>query len=571
MTGATLALLAGAAFFPVIRNPVPLIPPEKRIFFFAAVFVLAAVFLPWPFTPYATAHIAGALRLVTGFAFAYLTALCIARESVRIRHLSMLILCLAGGIISVVVILQAVNVSPFTSTITAKFRAEGTLGNPNWAAGFLLPLVPVTLGLLEKIQSGRHRIFLLTLAVLLSIATVFTLSKAGILALFAGIALFFLSDQRVNQRTRWILLSTSAVAITVVIIAAWVKGYALEFSWSRGRIFLWRSALVVISGHLWTGLGLNSFPSAYPEASALILRGDPTAFMPLGNVNFAYNEPIQLTAESGLPATVLFLFLVIMAIRTAFLRSDGMSRGAGSGMAALFMYGFAHSPLHLPATALLFWFFIGWIMAGRGEQEGGTRIYPEKIPRALHRVFILVIFVSIISLGFVQSLRYFLGNKFWAMGNALYQEQDYETKKNHLTAAVRFLPEYGKLHAQLARVLLVQGRKNDALREMDTALNLSFTFDDLFFRVRLIEKLKGRNAATNEWKKVNRDFPFLVTPYYELGRIYFGAGELNRAEEEFGKVLRIKQETSSAESYRQQALLMLKIIKNTRAKAASHD
>jgi O-antigen ligase len=556
LAGALVVVLAGIRFVAHLSRPIDVALIDWRLGAVAALTTFAAIAAPLASTPYALAHAGGTLRWVLGLAFALLTALSLAAGGRSARRLSASILTGTAAVCALLVVLQAAAVYPFAHLIDVdpELRAAGTFGNPNWAAAFLLAALPSCLALRRDIASRRGSAWLLALATLIGFAVVATRSKGGILALAAGVGIFKLLEPGIRTRIRRGMVAAAAVAATGVLTIA-VAGHLSAVSWIRGRLFLWTAALPMIGDRPWTGIGLGGFPAAYPLAAARIIAGDASAFMPLNTIEFLYNEPLQVAVESGLPAAALLVIFVALSIRTAFQHRDNLSRGVGSGLAALSLYSLVDAPFQIPATAMLFWFMLGWIMAGsdrdQDEERNAVRMRRARVPVAAAALLMIG------AVGGLQSVRHFAGNALWTRGARAMHVGDHRQAVDHLRAAAWYLPESGHVHVLLGRALAANGQTEAALSEFDTALRLQFDFDTTFYRLEMLEQIRGPSGVLHEWEALSRTFPLLVSPNYHIGRIRWQEGDLDGAAAAFRRILATRQDTTLAAMFRHEARTML--------------
>lgn len=460
-----------------------------------------------------------------------------------------------------IVLLQAIGANFLTNShlTSIEFRSPGTFGNPNWAASFLLPLAPISISLVGITDNRREKLALNILTIIIIIGTLFTLSKAGSLALVGGIIIFFLLDQRRDPKARLLILLAVIVSAVAVILFAGIKDYFYTFPWIQGRLFLWKAAVILIADHPFSGVGLGGFLPSYPIAAARLINGDPTVFMPLGTINFVHNDPLQIAVEGGLPTAILYLLFVTLVIYTAYIRKEVISLGIGAAIAAMFIYGFADSPLQLPATFMLFWFLIGLVMAGKEDTTLPPNDHNNSKWLSIRLMVIKIVIFIITLLSFIQGVRFIAGNILWTKGIAMLSE-NHRSGIEALRVATFCLSEIGQVRSDYAKALAHNGRNNEAMKEINTALNLYFNFNDVFFRLNLLEKISDLNTVIDEWQRLSMKFPSLLTPHYRLGSIYLSRGDVASATKEFQKVLESNQQTRQAELYQEKTRQILKII-----------
>lgn len=557
---ALLVLKAARCF----GEQISLLPEDRRIFMSALIFVVWSGVAPWLSTPFAAAHAAGMLQLLTGFAFSWLVAIEIGNTPRKIRPSSLFVLGLAGALLSVLVLVQATGISlpGFIPAPTAEFRATGTLGNPNWAAAFLLPLVPALLGAGSELSRNRQSPGMgrasYAMAALISSATLATRSKAGTIALAGGLVFYVLLDSRLSRRFRVCLATGMVMACAAVLTWFATSGLLLTLTWTRGRIFIWKACLALIGHEPFTGFGLGGFQPAYPQALPLLTAGDPQAYMPLHRVEFAYHDILQTAVNGGIPAAVFFVVLTFFLLRRACRNGDGLSRGVGAAVAAMMLYGCFDSPLQLPATLALWWFWVGWLMAGVKRPEP----FIAKGEQHRRRFFQAFLFCFIAALGLFQAVRFGLAEVFWTRGGVLLQTNEYTRAENAMVTASALAPENAGLLSESARASFLVGNLPGTLHLVERALKVGFSFEDVFLRQKALRQSRKGDAVIGEWRRMTRDYPSLLTPHIEIARASLKKGDLATARAEAETLLRIPRRDKRDWPYRAEAERILRRVED---------
>ena len=526
--GAALALSAIA----LLIARVPLRAP--RAWYAPAAFVGVAALLPAFSSALAPTHWPTAAGFVCGLALFLVTAAAVDGEA---RRESFVVLTATGAVCAVVVLSQVAGLRWLTSEVYTdlEFRAPGTFGNPNWAAAFLAPLVPLSLALAAT--AGKRRLHL-GVAALLAVATVATLSKGGVVTLIAGWLVYCLLDRGMPTRARLGVLGGVVACMVVGLVFAWQHELFTTAPWLRGRIFLWRVALYLIGAHPAGGVGLGGYVPAYGEGAAVLVHGDAGAFIPLSSVDFAHNDLLQLAAEGGLLTAVTFAALIVSALKVT---DDPLARAASAAIAAIGVNGLADSPLRVPSTFVLLFFLLGWRASGGPSVR---RAWP--------------VWVTIAALGIVQSVRFTAGDAYWTLGrDALRANQPAVAD---LARARFFMPEHGRSASHHARALARAGRIGEALEVATRAATLRFDFDDEIFRRDLEVRTLEREAAIQTWQELSARFPMLVTPHLRLGALYLQANDRAAAIGAYETVLASSQSTKRADEARAQARGVLRSL-----------
>ncbi|HWP08685.1 MAG TPA: O-antigen ligase family protein, partial [Polyangiaceae bacterium] len=499
-------------------------------------FVAAAALLPACSGSVSSAHWPNVLGLLSGLALFIATPVALA-EHPDARRASLILLVATGACCAAVVLMQAAGLRWLTSDSYTglEFRAPGTFGNPNWAAAFLAALVPLSLALARTTE--RRRLYH-GIAGLLSIAAVATVSKGGAAALVAGLLVYVGLDRALSKKWRNAMVVGVAASVVLALAVAWKWELFATAPWLKGRLFLWRAALHLVSEQPLTGVGLGGYPAAYGHAAAALVHGDASAFIPLSSIDFAHNDLLQYAAEAGVVTAALFVLVLVSALVQAYRSNDPCSRAVGAAVSVVFVHGLVDAPMRVPSTFVLFFFLLGYLVPASQRAT----------PRWL-------VFVPIVLLGAFQGVRFTAGNTYWTRGRDALRAG--RPAARPLERAQRLLPEHGRSASQLARALARAGRIDDALAAAGQAAALRFDFDDEIFRLDLRARSLDREGALRAWREFSARFPMLVTPYLRLGALYLQANDRAAAIAAYESVLANPQPTRRAEAARAQARQIL--------------
>jgi O-antigen ligase len=259
-------------------------------------------------------------------------------------------------------------------------QASGTYINPNNFAGLIEMLLPLvfarTLWEFEQwtanARGSRRRAaswmredhlprfaFFLFGTLLLMAALLFSRSRAGIAAAWAGVALVA-AVWTVRRRQH-----SAALAIVIFLVVVTFAGGAwigLEPVFSRfrsaeqdlpSRVAVWKDTAKLVRAHPYWGSGPGSFEDAYTrvQTSGLTMR-----------LNHAHDDYLEFAAEWGVPATLLLFALVGFVLFRALRRIGRAARSADrflllgccGGLCSMLLHAFVDFNLHIPANALLF-------------------------------------------------------------------------------------------------------------------------------------------------------------------------------------------------------------------------
>lgn len=227
--------------------------------------------------------------------------------------------------------------------------------NPNSVALFLEPLIGVAAGV-ALFTTGRRRIAAVAVGAILGLGEVATLSRGGLAALAAMVAVALLTIPSVRLR---IALGAAAVAVAAGIFILPVLGPRVESTLNENgtltlRFHIWAATLRMLRDHPVFGAGLD----AYQQVMAPYRAGDPRLYPQ------PYPHNIFLTSwtELGVLGMVTFaatvVYLVLAAFR-GFRRAVGVERallwGTGTAFVMLLVHGLVDSPYWKNDLSLEFW------------------------------------------------------------------------------------------------------------------------------------------------------------------------------------------------------------------------
>lgn len=290
----------------------------------------------------------------------------------------------------------------------------GPFVNRNHFAGYLALLLPWPVALLlERRTSLAERLFYLFAAAWLGAAVIVSLSRGGMISIFAELMLMAALGARlarhetepsaeVGASWRGKLLRWGAVTGLVAAIlggALWLgeervinrlatgqetaqPAAAQTFTASRGEI--WRDTWAVIRAHAWTGAGLGAFETAYPIHSQDQGMGRVLAH--------AHNDYLQVLADGGIIGGALALWFIILTWRAIALgvrarepQLAAVALASGASICGLLVHSLFDFNLQLPAHALLF-LSLAAVVCRTSALAVASAPQPQMAPRAQERV-----------------------------------------------------------------------------------------------------------------------------------------------------------------------------------------
>jgi O-antigen ligase len=326
----------------------------KALFFQSAVLVLGAAILVWDatreglarrFRPHRVSLLLAAMAVawtavvtmtavkaapashapLTVFCYAlfFSAALLFGRRTPRAALAAMFV---PAVVISVIMVLQWRDVwTPVAlpERPVGRFAHIGLQGNPDPVGAYLI--VPAIAAVAATIAFRRGRIVLVPTTLLLLVGVLLTESVTALVAVAAALLAFLVVVP--SKKARMITAFVTVAAAIVVLAYPPTRGRATALARSAAegnyqeltsfRLPAWDVAWRMFLERPVTGVGPGGFAARYMSYK---LAGDELhpEWLTLGNENFGetHNDHLQLLAEGGLPAFVLF---AIVAVRVALL------------------------------------------------------------------------------------------------------------------------------------------------------------------------------------------------------------------------------------------------------------
>lgn len=265
-------------------------------------------------------------------------------------------------------------------------RASGFLSTANGLAWYLVTFLPVPLSMLIlKVEDfrGWKRWLLAASSGLGVIALILTYARGSWIALgVALLALVALSYRTLTiaERGRFTLRVAAVALLTVLICLPFAETIYVRLTEDdRGsaysRVPLIQVAQAIIADNPWLGVGLSNY-------EAEMRRYDTTPELISDTFDWpVHNIFLHMTAEAGVPATLCFLTLIIIALRRGwralsshdpFLRA--LAAGLSAGIIAYLFTGLKELGSFGSPKFRLCFLFCGLLLAldraGRRQEEG---------------------------------------------------------------------------------------------------------------------------------------------------------------------------------------------------------
>jgi O-antigen ligase len=471
-----------------------------------------------------------------------------------------------------------------------RVAVTGLFGNINYYAEYLVPIFPLALSLFFSSEDKLSRILLFFAFLAIGGGIIFTFTRSAYLG--SGVAIIFVMVLMIFSRGRPFIRKNKKLFIVglllIVLIAllfiipnpldqpgtyiSKIKGRVsletLKEELTKGRrIATWKFTGMMIRDHLLFGSGIGTFKyNSLQYQAEFFNQGDNRSLYPYGIAHETHNEYLQFWAEIGVVGLGLLLWIMMSCFYWGLkylkkIKKDdekGIIIGLMGGIIAVLLDGIFGFPLHLPATLVLFWLYIGLTMSIsilaedkkakaakelKGKVQSKITMYHYK-PLLYLGIITIFIFLCVHLSGFFIARIYwywgtkevdkgnfdkvidlyekaltcdpYLGSMYYGIGEILmYEKKDY-TRAEFYYIKAREYTDYPKLPQNLAFIYLQKGELEKAVQKLKQAITYQETEEAMF--------------------------PF----YFYLGRTYMSMMDYNKAEQSFQQAVRITSNSKDA-------------------------
>ena len=424
----------------------------------------------------------------------------------------------------------------FLPSFNNSFKITGSFYNPGPFSGYIAVVVPLALYFLVKdIPTVKERrgfhflrwcISLLTIS-LSAVILPATLSRASWLAVIIGCLFVLISSVygsniwisfckfRNESIFRRILIPT---LFSVLLFSSVIGVYYLKKDSADGRILIWKNTIQVMKENPF-GVGLGYFPGYYGNSQIdYFSKGQATdrEIFLAGRPDYAFNEYLQVGAETGIVGLILFIAVLFTGIYQS-LRLKAY--GTTGSFIALMVFAFVSYPFSLLPFLIVFVF----LLAQCNGHYGMTKIY-------FTNTFIILAICAVCSFSTLyDQYPSYEAYKKWFIAQHLYKSKAYEKSlelyenvKQHLSDNPSFLFEY-------ANCLTANKQHEKSNAALKRAYN--FCCDPVVF-IRMganYQSMKDFNRAIYCYQKAGYLIPNRLYPYYLLTKAYLNIGDYKKA------------------------------------------
>jgi tetratricopeptide (TPR) repeat protein len=350
-----------------------------------------------------------------------------------------------------------------------------------------------------------------------------------------------------TKRVKW----TAGIIAVLLLLFASAGMYYLKKDSADGRALTWKISLQTIAKHPF-GVGLGNFSGAYGEMQAAYFasgQASETEELVAGNPEYGFNEYLQIAAESGIIALLLFAGIIVLAIRNGIKAKDWGT--LGSLVALLVFAGFSYPFSVLPFLIVLVFLLATGSASWNADDKGISRTNPYH-PRSM--VFAFCCLPVVVFCLWKQYPAY-QAYKQWKTDRIYYHAglfentaEAYEALHPYLNGQIQFLFEYAQC---LSKAGLDNKQRIKTLSRCDSLLKKSNEILQRAIQIScdpMLYNIMGKNhQALKEYKQAETCFlkatqlvPSRLYPWYLLTKLYHEMG-LQEKVNETAKIVLTKE------------------------------
>lgn len=390
---------------------------------------------------------------------------------------------------------------------------QGTFYNSGIYIAYVVGLTPFVLLLLLNLSSKwLARLLLFFCAGIISFLLIVTESRASAIGMITVTLGFYLYNKR-GYRS-WLFKGIPLVAFILLI------GGAMLFkqSSSAGRWLIWKITFQSFSSRPLFGYGPATFSKLYPQWQAkYFMHSDKqnVKYQMLADVtHVAFNEYLQILAETGLVGLILFIVLILLIIklRTDPERNKLMSTFKATIFFFLIFAAFSY-PFHIAPMLVIFVFSLAAI-TGLSNENPVQLSLPRK---ALLVSRLMIILPSVYMINWLYKHAKAVMNWEYIDQVAVNDERaylkDYHKIYSTLKSCSPFLLNYGE-------VLLINRDAKNAICVLKNANEIYATEKGYILLGNAYQLNKNYEAAEQCYKTLTAMVPAHFKPKYLLVNIY---------------------------------------------------
>ena len=408
-------------------------------------------------------------------------------------------------------------------------QCTGTFQNPGPYGGFLAVSSVILISWIinersnqsQRLRHLRIPVYVATASSIIMLPA--TMSRAGMLALAAGIAAMVTFSYRIRKtirkryakRTHFLSI---AIIMSVLVVAAGLFAYHQKKDSADGRLFMGKISIQAMSYRPLAGFGPGRYTTAYGEAqSRYFSKGKYTERerMLADSPEYAFNTFLAVGVEYGIPAMLISLF----AIATTIIAGIRKASPAGYGLFALSVFALFSYPHEIKAFQIMAPLLLSICNSNINWNNSNIRKH----------LFALAIVCFAITTNKLIPIK--KAESEWHKAEVLYKHDRYDMTVRRYAELLPYLSSNHKFLFQYGRALLKTGeyRLSDSILHIGAAISCDPMFWNLIGQNQ--QALKNYSKAEESFLHAHTMLPNRLYPLYLLLILYKESGQVMRFQE----------------------------------------
>ncbi len=466
-------------------------------------------------------------------------------ESKRILIICLLICGIAQSLLGVAQILD------ISQSCNSRFSITGTFFNPGPFSAFIALTFVLAVGVVSKLDYQSNN-YLKSIPFWLASVCAFscivivpaTMSRSAWVSIIAVLVIIFLKETRYYcllkdylKQNR--LKSVIGIFVTLIVITVLFVGmYLLKKDSADGRILIWKNTISLIKDNPVSGVGFGLLGGAYGDKQAEFFSTKEYSQNDVkvaGVPQYSFNDYLQIAAELGIPAMIVFLLFVFFVIRNLSKTKSELLYP----FIALLIFSLTSYPLNVLPLSIVF------VLIAAASSDSSHIIIANK--NANRTVFGTLLIIGIIISGhqLLNKKEKYGAYREWRDIKMLYNMQNFEEVSDDYASLYVRLKDQEKFLFEYGRTLNQTGNFNKSNEILYQGTKISS--DPMFYNV-IGNNYKSTGLTQEAERAYKRAFyavPNRLYPLYLLSKLYYDTNQTAKFKEYANKVLNFDPKVSS--------------------------
>lgn len=395
----------------------------------------------------------------------------------------------------------------------------GNFDNPAGFASLLSSMYPYSLYVTRITKKRIKRIIQISI-ILIIISVLLSTSRTGILCIVIISLLYIIN----RKKTPYRMFTLFAIIFLMVVLYVL---YNINKNSANGRLFIWKRSFEMIMQRPLEGYGIGGFKAQYMKFQADFFEKNQNTLytMIADDVNFAYNEFINIAINYGLIGILFTLFFLVCIIICYNKNHHYIKKYAALSCLSITFFSCFSFPLYYPSTWLIL--VVNLIIITKPIIYNILSYLRESKVK-----YPFVVCGTIFSLVFALKTTIYARTELdWKINNDLYRNtksnkavKEYKRLYNDLKMNPHFLYNY-------AIILLNEKRYDESLIIAKQSNCIWKNYDTEILLGNIEEQRKNYENSLTHYRTASYMCPAKFYPLVQIQQIYKKNGDINSAKE----------------------------------------